>query len=51
MAKIILSDFYYRGKHYDSMEFDLDVTNKSDVEISLLLGKKIEEQENQKKTQ
>lgn len=45
MAKVTLSDFYYKGKRYDSKTFDLDIHNRTDVEISLAIAKKLNEYE------
>jgi len=43
MAKVTIQDFYWRGKHYNSKSFDLDVHNRNDVEISIAFAKKLEE--------
>lgn len=45
MAKVTITDFNYKGRHYDSMSFDLDTRNKTDVEISTAFAHKLDEYE------
>lgn len=45
MATAVLTDFYYKGKHYDKISFDLNANNKNDAEIVIAFARKMDEYE------
>jgi len=49
MAKVTISDFWFEGNHYDSKTFNLDIRNKTDVEISKAFARKLTEELSTKK--